>query len=198
MQINCNVRLPLPIILALSAALVLGACAKPPVEDMDNAAAAVARAESDNDAATYAANTIARARDALSTMRAEAEAKRYDEAKRLAAETIVLAERAIQDGRNAVSRVREEAAQAITIMDNAINETNSAIEGARTAKQKGINFQEIDREFMDTKAEGDRARNANNEKRYREAVDGSSNVRSRLSNITARIGEVAIETSRKK
>jgi hypothetical protein len=165
---------------------------------MDNAASALARAEADQNAVAFAANTLARARDAVANMRAEAEAKRYDEAKRIASEAIALAERAIQEGRSAAGRSRDEAAEAISIMDNSINETNTTIETARGSKQKGVNFEEIDRDFMDAKANADRARNANDEKRYREAIDGSAGVRSQLSNITAKIGQAVTEVKRKK
>ncbi|MDR2468018.1 MAG: DUF4398 domain-containing protein [Spirochaetaceae bacterium] len=181
----------------LVAALIL-ACAKPPVEDMDNAAAAVTRAENDHDVSQYASNALARARDSLNSMRAEADAKRYNEAKRLAAETVALAERAIQDGRNAAIRARDEAANAISIMEAAITDADQTIENARTVRQRNVNFDEIDRDFMGVKASADLARGANSEKRYREAVDGSAMVRTQLSGITARIGEAAISVSRKK
>lgn len=187
------------IVKGVALVLVLAAaCAKPPVEDMDNASAAVSRAESDADVAAFASSALARARDSLANMRAEAEAKRYDEAKRLATETIALAERAIQEARNAASSAREEAANAILIMDTALNDANTTIEGARGIHNSGVNFEEIDRDFMSAKAGADRARNANNEKRYHDAIDGSATVRAQVTNITSRIGQAAIATSRKK
>ncbi|MDR2102358.1 MAG: DUF4398 domain-containing protein, partial [Treponema sp.] len=72
-----------------------GGCAKPPTEEMNNAAAAVTRAENDADAVTYAGNLLVRARDTLTRMQIEAEAKRYDAARALAAEAISAADKAI-------------------------------------------------------------------------------------------------------
>ena len=77
---------------------------------MENAEAALVRAENDPDAAAYAGNTLLRARDALASMRAEAEAKRYDAAKTYAAEAVNAAEKAVNDGRAAAARAGEEAA----------------------------------------------------------------------------------------
>jgi hypothetical protein len=173
-------------------------CAKPPVEDMDNATAAVARAENDPDVVMYAQSALGRARETLNTMRSEAEAKRYDEARRLAADVAALAEKAILDGRGAAVRARDEAANAIAVMESAITEADQEIENARVARKGDTNFEEVDRDFTDAKALADRARNANGEKRYREAIDGSSQVRSQLSAITSRIGQAAIAVSRKK
>jgi hypothetical protein len=77
-----------PVILLIILGLILTACAKPPTEEMDNALAALTRAENDPDAVMYAANLIARARSALTQLQAEAAAKRYDAARTYAQETI--------------------------------------------------------------------------------------------------------------
>lgn len=179
-------------------AVACAACAKAPVEDMENATAAVARAENDPDVVTYAQSALSRARETLNTMRAEAESKRYEEAKRLAADVVALAEKAIQDGRGAALRARDEAANAIAVMETAIAEADETIENARGARKGNVSFEEVDRDFMDAKTLADRARSANGEKRYREAIDGSSQVRSQLSAITSRIGQAALAVSRKK
>jgi len=95
--------------MALVLAMLAIGCAKPPTEDMNNAAEAVTRAENDKDAVTYAFNSITRAKDALARMNVEADAKRYDAAKSYAAEAIAAAERAIADGRAGAERARNEA-----------------------------------------------------------------------------------------
>jgi hypothetical protein len=177
---------------------VFAACAKPPTEEMEKAAAAVAQAENDPDAKAYAASSIARARESLNTMRTEAEQKHYDQAKQLAADTVALAEKAIADGKTALARIRDEASTAINTMNNAITETQTTIENARTAKQRGVNFEEIDGDFSAAKTSADQARLANTQQRYREAIDGSGNVRSQLSNITAKIAQAAQAQNRKK
>jgi predicted kinase len=185
-------------VFGLLAALAFAACAKPPTEEMEQAAAAVAKAENDPDAKLYAQTGIARARDSLNTMRSEADQKHYDQAKQLAAETVSLADKAIADGKNAAARIRDEAANAITVMNNAVTETQSTIEGARTAKQRGVNFQEIDGEFATAQAGADQARAANSQQRFREAIDGSGGVRSQLSAINAKISQAAQAQNRKK
>ncbi|MDR2481845.1 MAG: DUF4398 domain-containing protein [Spirochaetaceae bacterium] len=185
----------------LSGAILIAlfaACAKPPVEDMDNAAAAVSKAENDPDVIAYSQSDLTKARESLDDMRTEADAKRYDEAKRLAQEVIAIAERAIQNGRNAAVRTRDEAAAALIAMEAALSETTQTIENARTAKQRGIDFEEIDRDLMDARAAADDARNANSDKRYRDAINASSATRNKLSSITAKIGQVSIAASRKK
>lgn len=182
----------------LIASVLTAACAKPPVEEMEKASASVAQAESDPDVNAYAVGALSRAREALANMRAESEAKRYDEARRLASEAISLAERAISEGRSGAVRARDDAAAAIAVMETAITETDSAIESARKSKQKDVDFKSIDKDFADAKTGANGARDANEGKRYREAVENSSAVRSQLSGITGRIGTAAIAASRKK
>jgi hypothetical protein len=186
------------LVVGLIAALACAACAKPPTEEMDAAAAAVARAENDPDAKVYAQNGIARARESLNAMRTEADQKHYDQAKQLASDTVALAEKAIADGKSAATRIRDEAANAINAMNNALAETQTTIESARTAKQRGVDFQEVDGEFAMAQAGADQARAANGQQRYREAIDGSGGVRSQLSAITAKIAQAAQAQNRKK
>jgi len=65
---------------------------------MDAATTAVRQAEADPNVTQYAPESLKRATDSLAKMKAEAEAKRYDNAKTLAQETIQLADQAIKDG----------------------------------------------------------------------------------------------------
>jgi hypothetical protein len=178
-------------------ALVTG-CAKPPVEEMNNAVAAVSRAENDPDVVNYATNALARAREALSQMQAEADAKRYDNAKNLAADAQSLAEKAISDSRAAALRIRDEADSAIKAMQNAISETEQTLNNARRSRPAGVDINKLDRDFAGARSTADQAVIAQAESRYREAIDKSQTVRSALSAITSSLSQTVIAASRKK
>jgi hypothetical protein len=186
------------VFLSLAATLVFASCAKPPVEEMEAATAAVTRAENDPDAKLYAQNSIVRARDSLNNMRAEAEQKHYPQALQLAKDTVELAERAITDGKNAAARLHDEAAAAVRAMENAITETQTTIENARAQRLRGVNFTQIDSDWTAAQLTADQTRIANSGNRYREAIDGSQTVRNQLSNISATISQAAQTLSRKK
>jgi uncharacterized membrane protein YccC len=173
-------------------------CAKPPVEEMNNAIAAVSRAENDPDVVNYAANSLLRAREALAQMQAEADAKRYDAAKRLAGDAQTLAEKAISDSRSAVLRIKEEADNAIRVMQNALTETNQTLDNARRSRPAGVNITRLDQDFADARNNADQAVIAQAESRYREAIDVSQSVRAELSAITSALSQTVIAASRKK
>jgi hypothetical protein len=180
------------------AAASLSGCAKPPVEEMNNAIAAVSRAENDPDVVNYAANALARAREALSQMQAEADAKRYDTAKRLAADTQALAEKAMSDSRTAALRVREEADVAIRAMQSAIAETDQTLSNARRSNPAGVNVNNLEQDFANARATADQAVIAQTESRYREAIEKSQTVRASLSAISSSLSQTVIAASRKK
>jgi len=174
--------------------LVLVACATPPKEDMDKALDAVFRAESDPDAVTYAPLLLVRARDALTRMQSEADAKNYDEARRFAAEAINNAERAISDGRVAAARAREEAANLLATLPNNLAETSNTINAAEALPG-----------LEELSGEVDLAHNTYNdaqqhfeENNYIDAISNGETVRSLLSDVNARINGAAGAASRKK
>jgi hypothetical protein len=180
------------------AAAGLISCAKPPVEEMNNAVAAVSRAENDPDVVNYAANSLLRAREALSQMQAEADAKRYDAARRLAGDAQTLAEKAISDSRAAVIRVKEEADNAIRVMQSALTETNQTLDNARRSHPAGVDIAQLDKDFSAAQNDAGQAVIAQTESRYRDAIDTSQRVRSALSAITSSLSQTVISTSRKK
>jgi hypothetical protein len=184
-------------IFVIAAASLIG-CAKPPVEEMNNAIAAVSRAENDPDVVNYAANSLLRAREALAQMQGEADAKRYDAAKRLAGDAQTLAEKAISDSRAAALRVREEAETAVRAMQNALTETNQTLNDAHRSRPAGVNITQLDQDFAAARNDADQAVIAQAESRYREAVDTSQRVRAALSAITSSLSQAVISTSRKK
>jgi hypothetical protein len=180
------------------AAVSLAGCAKPPTEEMNNAIAAVSRAENDPDVINHAAPSLARAREALAQMQTEADAKRFDAAKRLAADAQSLAEKAVSDGRAAVARAREEAENAIRVMQSSISETEQVLSDASRSKPAGVDIPQLERDFADARGIASQAVEAQNGNRYSEAVDKSQVVRTALGSITSRLSQAAISVSRKK
>jgi len=169
--------------------LVFAACATPPQEDMDKALDAVFRAESDPDAVAYAPLLLVRARDALTRMQSEADAKNYDEARRFAAEAINNAERAISDGRVAAARARDEAARLLSAIPDNLAETTNIVNGAGAPP-------ELSGEVDLARNTFDNAQQHFEEENYIDAISNAETVRSLLSDVNTRInGEIV---SRKK
>jgi hypothetical protein len=165
--------------------LVLG-CAKPPLAEMENARNAVFRAENDANAVQYARGTLSRAQDALKRMQSEADAKRYDAAKTNAAEAVAAAERAISEGRDAASRVREESASLLTGLKQEIDETGMAVASARYA-QLALDYNDFDNRIRNDYTTADMAQADQNAGRYQDALDKSRAVRADLFDINQRI-----------
>ena len=184
-----------PAILGL--ALILAACAKPPVEEMNRAHDAVIRAENDADAVNYAGTTLIRARDALSRMQSEADAKRYDAAKNYAAEAVSAAEKAIADGKTGAVRAREEAAFLLNSLPGQLAETSSALDAARQVRNIDLNFDTLSGDMDLAYRTYDDARENLTANNYRDAVSKGQSVRSLLAGINAKISEAAQATSRK-
>ena len=178
-------------------AMLAVGCAKPPTEDMNSATEAVTRAENDNDAVTYAASSIARAREALERMNLEAASKRYDSAKSYAAEAIAAAERAISDGRAGASRAREEANALVSEIKPMIEDTRQGISAARSAALP-LDFDIISQDFDMACRNTDQAQAAIYGSRYQDAIKLGRTARSELVDINQQLSNAAISISRKK
>jgi hypothetical protein len=177
--------------------VLITACAKPPTEEMEAARTAVARAENDPDVAVYAVSTLARAREALSNMEAEALAKRYDTARNYAAEAVTNAEKAINDAQTALTRAREDSANALNALRNAITETDTAItQGKRN--RLSLDWNQIDRDFEDAQTVAGEAEAAAAANRYRNVVERTNTARTALGAITAQISGASLALTRKK
>jgi PBP1b-binding outer membrane lipoprotein LpoB len=192
-----GMKMSLMLMILLALTVLLSACAKPPTAEMEEATAAVTRAEHDPDAVTYGGASIIRARDALATMRNEAAIKKYDSAKTFAQDAINAAERAIADGKSGAQRARDEAANLLNGVQPMLGETQKNIEAAKT-KRLGLDFDEIDEDYTAAGVQVDQAQTALTGARYQESIQKSLSARSILGSINNRLTQTSIATSRKK
>ena len=181
----------------LVCALFAAACAKPPTAEMEKAVEAVTRAENDADAVLYAANSLARAQDALNRMQKEADSKRYDAAKTYAAEAVTAAEKALADGRAGAIRSRDEAAALVADLRPAIEETG---QGLQTALSAGLdlNFQSLNLEFDEAKLNTNQAEIALSDNQYDQALDKGRGAQALLTDINRQLSDAVMASSRKK
>ncbi|MDR1105593.1 MAG: DUF4398 domain-containing protein [Treponema sp.] len=186
------------VLFVIFAVFFAAACAKPPTEEMDAAASAVTRAENDPDAVTYAAGTLARARDALNRMRTEAEARRYDAAKTFAAEAASAAEKAIADGRTGAERAGEDAANLVAGLKDSVSGTESSIRAAKRAGNLQVDFNAVDQDFETARRTADQAEVSLAGGNYADALEKGRSARGILGDIDARLSSAATAVSRKK
>ena len=187
----------IPFALLILVLTFAAACAKPPTAEMNNDIEAVTRAENDADAALYAANTLARARDALKRMQAEADSKRYDAAKSFAAEAVGAADKAIADGRAGAARAREEAAVLVAELPPAIAETEQGLRSGRQANL-ALDFPALNQDLDAARLNADQAQAALAGNQYQDALEKGRNARAGLSDINQKLSTAATAASRKK
>jgi hypothetical protein len=193
-----NRRIPFIFVAALALATLVTGCAKPPTEEMENAEAALARAENDPDAAAYGNASLVRARDALANMRSEAAAKRYDAAKTYAQDVVNAAERAIADGRAGAQRARDEASASLNGVRLSLGETQKNIDTAKGVDGIQLDFGTIDGDYDSARSQVDQAQSALNIADYRGSLEKSQGARSLLGDINTRISQASIATFQKK
>jgi hypothetical protein len=184
--------------LSLVPGMIFLACAKPPVEEMEAATAAVTRAENDADAVTYAGNTLSRARESLNRMTAEADSKRYDAAKSYAAEALAAADKAVADGRAGADRAREEAANLLAAVKTGVTETGGSIRAAQSSGKLGLDFAGINRDFETVRRTVDQAEVSLAGNNVQDALDKGRSARAGLSDINQKLSSAATAASRKK
>jgi phage-related protein len=193
-----GMKMPLILTVMLALTVLISACAKPPTAEMDEAVAALTRAENDPDAVSYGSASIIRARDALANMRNEAAAKKYDSAKTYAQEAINAAERAIADGKSGAQRARDEANNLLNGVRTTLTETEKNIDAARGVRNIQLDFGSLSGDFNTAKTQADQAQTALSGSDYRGSIERSQSARSILGNINNRITQASISTSRKK
>ena len=179
----------------LSALLVFGlilvACATPPVEEMDRAHDAVIRAESDPNAVNYAGHLLTLARDALTRMQSEADARRFEAARNFAAEAINLAERAITEGGIGAARARAEAENLLDILSAPLAETTNAVNAARQAGNLDLDFDALSGDLDLARRSYNNGRQSFVENNYNDAITLGNNARAILSDINGRLNNAA-------
>jgi len=178
--------------------LVLAACATPPTEEMNKAQDAVTRAENDADAVTYAGDTVAAARNSLSRMQDEANAKRYGPAKTLAQEAIDNAEKAIADGQAASERAKQEAANLLNGLAAPLADTSNALDAAKQVQNVPLDFDAVSGQMDSARQTYTDAQQDLSAENYDDAVTKGQTVRSQLSDINSKINNAVQSTSRKK
>ena len=186
------------LILAMFTFVILATgCAKPPIDEMNSAAEAVAVAENDINAVNYASGTLSRAKAALANMYEEASSKNYDLAKSFAAEAIAMAELAIKEGQVQAIKVKEDSSAVISTLKNQVKETEQLI---KTAKENGLilDYELIENEFDATYQIMVQACEAFKEEKYNDSLKLGNSVRSSLDLINYQLSEAAIIETKKK
>ncbi|MCL2233671.1 MAG: DUF4398 domain-containing protein [Treponema sp.] len=171
--------------------LVMAACATPPVEEMDRAHDAVIRAESDANAVNYAGNLLTLARDTLTRMQSEADARRFDAARNFAAEAINLAERAIVEGETGAARARDEAANLLNVLSAPLAETTNAVNAARQAGNLDLDFDALSEDLELARRSYNNARQSLAADHYNDALTLGHDTRTLLTYINGRLNAAA-------
>lgn len=183
---------------AVALVVYLGSCAKPPQAEIDAAKEAVAKAESDADAPVYAAETLASAKDSLSRTLKESEAKRYDQAKALALETVQIAEKAISDGKAGKERAKTSAASTIESVKSDVADAEKALAGARKTRGVKLDFAAVASEIDAVKKNLAAAESDFNNGAYKYALEKAESAQAAIRDITGRISTAVRAVSRKK
>jgi hypothetical protein len=193
-----NKRGILMLAVAALSVLAIVSCAKPPLAEMDAATAAFAKAEADADTRAYAPDSLAKARDTISRMKSEADAKRYDAAKGLAKEATEASEKAIKDGASAKLKAKDDAAAAIQAAKTALADARNAFTGAKAVRRIKLDSKAVDLVLQDaakdiTAAEGDASKAD-----YRAALTKAQGARTKLADILQKISEAVRAATAKK
>ena len=185
----------LPIIIVLG---FVFSCSAPPKEEMEKAHDAVIRAENDADAVMYAPTILVRARDALTRMQNEADAKRYDAAKTYAAEAVMQAERAINEGQAGAARTKTEAENLLSSLSGPLAETSSALDAAWNVDKVLLDFTALSTNLETARKTYNEALQSLQKNNYRDAISQGQTVRSLLADINSALTVKVQEVVRKK
>jgi hypothetical protein len=172
-------------------------CAQPPTDEMNTAIETVTRAENEIDAVTYGANSLARAREALTRMQAAADNKNYDSARNAAEEATAAAQRAIEEGRAAAARARDEARSLVSGLEPLITDTEQRLNAAKAARLP-LDFNSLDHQFDFAKEDAEFAREALSSGRPNDAIEFSRSTRSGLQRINDALSGTVTATIRSK
>lgn len=185
-------------VFAIVAMTLASSCAKPPVTEMEAANQALSKAEADADARLYAPDSLTKARDLIARMKAGADEKRYDDAKALAAEAVVAAEKAIQDGASGKAKAKSDAASIIATVKPTLAEVQQAFIAAKTVRGIKLDFAAIDTGIKEAAAVLAGAESDNAKADYKAAIAKAQSARSSLAAIQKLVTDAVQATSRKK
>ena len=181
----------------LGIGFILIACAQPPIEEMNRAIQALDRAENDVGALVYAPNYLSRAREALEKMQEEADSKRFDSAKRYAAEVIANADRAISEGSIAAARARNEAYLLLNGLSDPMAETLAHLDTAKQVQDIPLDFFPLEEMMEIAQVDFESAQQSYSNGDYPDALDRGETVRSIISDVNVQISQAALATSLK-
>jgi len=173
-------------------------CAKPPTAEVENAKAAVSKAEQDVNVTRYAPDSLKRAKDTLARMQSELDAKRYDVAKGLALETIQAAEKAIADGKSNMERAKASSADLIKTINASLAEAEKALSAARGVRGIKLDFAALATELTTIKTSIAAAEADSTKGDYKSALEKAQAAQSKIADLTNRISEAVRAASRKK
>ena len=179
-------------------ALLLGACAKPPTDEVDAANLSLARAEADADAREYAPDSLSDARSLVVRMETELEAKRYDAAKTLALEAAEAARKAIDDGASGKTRARSEAISLISSAKTSLGEVQQSLRAAKRVRGLSLDVNATEGDInvatqTITAADDDLSKTD-----FKAASSKAQSARSMLSGITQRVSAAVQKATRRK
>jgi hypothetical protein len=178
--------------------LVLGACAKPPTDEVDAANLSLARAEADADAREYAPDSLSDARSLVVRMESELEAKSYDAAKNLALEAAEAARKAIDDGASGKTRARSEAISLISSAKTSLEEVQQSLSVAKRVRGLSLDVNATEGDInvatqTITAADDDLSKTD-----FKAASSKAQSARSMLSGITQRVSAAVQKATRRK
>lgn len=173
-------------------------CAKPPAAEIEAAKAAVSKAESDIDVPIYAADSLARAKEALGRMQQQVDAKKYDAAKASAQEAVQAADKAISDARTNKDRARADASSTIGAVKAGIAEAEGALAAARRNRKVKFDYAGANAELAALKKSIAAAEADYNGNAFRAALDKAESAQSKLRDLSSRIADAVRAAGSKK
>ena len=185
-------------VFAIVAVALAVSCAKPPVAEMEAANQALVKAEADADARLYAPDSLTKARDLIARMKAGSDEKRYDDAKTLAAEAVVAAEKAIQDGAAGKAKAKSDATSLIATVKSTLAEVQQAFAAARKVRGIKLDTGAVDAGLKDAAAALAGAESDNAKADYKAALAKAQGARSSLAALQKLVTDAVQATSRKK
>jgi hypothetical protein len=178
--------------------LVIGSCAKAPLAEMEAANAAFTKADADADAKAYAPESLSKAKDIVSRMKTESDAKRYDAARSLAKEATEASEKAMRDGSAAKLKAKDDSGAAVKAAKDALAEVRKAFAAAKGVRRIKLDVKAVDQDVQDaakgiSAAEGDVSKSD-----YRAALAKAQTARTKLADVQQRISEAVRAATAKK